>query len=160
MKVLIIEDDEHKLFRLRDFVAGELPYAEIREARAYRTGLGGLIQWSPDFVLLDMSMPTFEVTSIEKGGRSRPFGGREILHEMKRRRLLTKAIVVTQFDAFGSGDERQTLSQLRDELSKEYGPWYLGAVYYEPSETAWQRTLRRLLEKAQQKTTSISPAND
>lgn len=148
MKILIIEDDHNKLDRLRGLVSQELTHAEVKEARAYQKGLRLLRDWRPDLLLLDMSMPTYEVGTGEQGGRPRSFGGRQILHEMRRRKIGARVIIVTQFDVFGDGPEQKTLSQLKLELATEFRGLYVGAVYYDPAASDWGDDLRRMLNKA------------
>jgi len=64
--------------------------------RAHLTADAGLILAEvPDLVLLDMSMPTFDMTDKDKGGRHRGFGGRDILEDIARRGASTKVVIVT-----------------------------------------------------------------
>ncbi|QDT44621.1 hypothetical protein Pan241w_47340 [Gimesia alba] len=87
MLTVIIEDDENKRKQLVNFVKELLPSSEITERRSYQSGLKEILGSTPDLVLLDMSMPTFDVTPKDKGGRTRAYAGRDILEEIDRRLL-------------------------------------------------------------------------
>ena len=55
----------------------------------------------------------------------RLFGGEMLLHEMKRRHIMSKAIVVTQFDLFGKDEDEITLIDLDLRLMKQFPINYL-----------------------------------
>jgi hypothetical protein len=72
-----------------------------------------------------MTMPTYDVTPSERGGRTRVFGGREILRAIARRKLPARVIVVTQFESFGEGKQKKTLSELSQELRRDFPDNYV-----------------------------------
>lgn len=148
MKVLIIEDDPHKLMRLETFVSNALGAAAIVSKRAYQSGLDEAIEGVPDIIVLDMSLPTYEITPTEGGGRSRPYGGREILDEIKRKGLRPRVIVVTGLPSFGEGDEKMSLEEMKEILARDFPQIYRSTVYYHASEAAWQGALEAALRKA------------
>ncbi|NBC40019.1 response regulator transcription factor [Corallococcus exiguus] len=142
----MIEDDEDKRNRISDFIATIIT-AEIKEARSLQSGLQAIIAETHDVVILDMTMPTFDITSEEGGGRPQAYAGRELLRHMKRRNINTPAIVVTQFDRFGQGPNSLTLEELNKDLHASHPGHYLGTVYYSVTLDGWQDALSRLLSK-------------
>jgi DNA-binding response OmpR family regulator len=146
MKILLVEDDEDKREQLTAFFKNELNGTVI-EARSMQSGIKILINQSFDLIVLDMSMTTFDVTPTEKGGRPQPFGGREILYQMKRRKIGTKVIVVTQYDLFGKDDEETTLEELDKQLYTLFPNNYLGAIPYSVKFSGWQQSLLKTLSK-------------
>ncbi len=147
MKVLIIEDDPNKLAYLRDHLRSSLPQAELLEERSYRGGLKAIVDARPDCILLDMTLPTYELHGSERGGRTRPFGGREILREMRRRNISSRVVIVTQFESFGEGGGRKTLTEMAAELEREFATNYVATVYYNPSHSQWRADLGALLHE-------------
>jgi CheY-like chemotaxis protein len=143
--VLIVEDDENKSRQLSEFIRKSLTDAVVTERRSYRSGLYHIVHSELSLILLDMSMPTFDVSSQERGGRTRAYGGRDILDEMRRRKITTRVIVVTQFETFGEGADRTTLAELDSELKASFPGNYLGSVYYHPAQSNWQDDLRRIM---------------
>jgi hypothetical protein len=63
------------------------------------------------------------------------------LREIQRRNLPSLVVIVTQFETFGEGEERLTLSQLSEELAKEFPRHYSGTIYYHPAQSDWRASL-------------------
>jgi CheY-like chemotaxis protein len=145
MNVLIIEDDFNKISQLSTFVRGELPDANILERRSYQSGLKEAVGSLPDIIILDMSLPTYEVGGSEPGGRMRAFAGREILSQLKRRGVSTKVVIVTQFERFGEEGGVMTLDELKNDMKINFGGNYMGTVFYQPAESGWRNDLREAL---------------
>lgn len=148
MKILIIEDDLNKGRQLTGFLKQVVPGSIIRQARSYQSGLENIFEDAPDLVLLDMTLPTFDVSPTEAGWRTRPLGGMEVLSELHRMEVKCATIVVTQFESFGEGDDIVTLDELERRLGAEYSQLYLGVVAYQPSESGWREGLERLVRVA------------
>jgi hypothetical protein len=92
-----------------------------------------------------MTMPTYEISLAEKGGRIRPYAGREILSAIKRRKLVSKVVIVTQFESFGEGSEVMTLEQLKSRLQQEFPMNYVTTIFYQPSESGWRERLEQVV---------------
>src|SRR5437870_2531438 len=118
MKLLIIEDDENKRSEILSFLLRDMPQASVETAYSVHGGLGKLLDSSYDLVLLDMTMPTFDITAEEAGGRPQAYGGRAILRQMDRRKITTPVVIVTQFDRFGDAEDALTLHELNSELAR------------------------------------------
>jgi hypothetical protein len=146
MKMLIIEDDSHKMRRIAEEVKAFQKDADITEARSYRSGIANLMSLSFDFVLLDMSLPNFDISPEEDGFQTDPFAGRSILSEMFRKRVYTPTAVITMFDTFGDGNDLMTLDELDKELAQNFPQIYRGLVYYNSSEINWKEALRKIME--------------
>src|SRR5712671_1696051 len=105
MRVLIVEDDDNKRSRLIEFLGETLPSASIDIAKSFQSGLRQVRDKAANLVLLDMTLPTYDIGPDESGGNMHPFGGRDFLRQMKRLKVITPVIVVTQFETFGSGPD-------------------------------------------------------
>jgi DNA-binding NarL/FixJ family response regulator len=145
MTALIIEDDELKTERLKGFLSYELPKQLIEVARSYKSGLRALVAKTHDLVILDMTLPTFDIAPGSDGGRPLNLGGRELLRQMKRRSIAYPTVVVTGFDAFGADPQYVTLAQLDGELRAEFGSFYIGSVYFNATSDDWRDQLRFLI---------------
>lgn len=145
MNLLIIEDDMNKIKQIKDVI--EVNYKEIivQEAYSYQSGMEIVLDLSPDIILLDMSLPTYDITTKEKGGRPRSFGGRDILSEIKRKKIDSKAIIVTQFEDFQDEKESKNLYELKKQLAREFKRNYIGTVFYQPSGIEWQSELKKII---------------
>src|SRR4051794_5918194 len=145
MKVLIIDDDINKIRQLKTFVVERFPCLEIEERRSYQSGARAAVLDTPEIILLDMTMPTFNVGGKETGGRERRYAGIQILRNVRRKEIRTKVIVVTQFERFGEGDEQITIHELREKLSQEFSGMYAGTIYYEAADSKWTEQLHKLM---------------
>jgi len=145
MKVLIVDDDLNKVRQLTSFVRKEFPDAAIEERRSYQSGLKAAILSTPDIVVLDMTMPTFDVGGKEKGGRERRYAGLHILRQLRRKGVHTHVVIVTQFERFGEGDELITLDELREQLVKECDENYVSTIFYQAADSNWTDKLREVL---------------
>ncbi len=137
MKVLIVEDTDIKRKVLSDFIATNYANSDIVEAVSFQDGVDKLKYGPYDIVLLDMTMPTYNITSEDAGGKKRPFAGREIISKMFRRKLHYPVIVVTRFDVFPDEHCNITLQELHSQLTDEYSSVYKGYVFYDQVKTGW-----------------------
>jgi DNA-binding response OmpR family regulator len=140
MKVLVVEDDDDKRDELAAFIDRHYTVTGLDTARSFQSGLKKILADRPDFILLDMTMPNFDRSVVEDGGRPHPFAGREILRQMVRSRVSTPVLVVTQFDRFGEESDYMTLQQLTDELARKF-PNYIGAVQFKGNVDDWKPAL-------------------
>jgi DNA-binding NarL/FixJ family response regulator len=150
MNIVIVEDDLNKLRQIADMVQSEVPTAHVAECHSYQSGLSAIVNDAPDLVIVDMSMPTFDIAPGRQGGRTRAYGGRDILAEVVRRQLPSKVVVVTQFESFHDRDGTVTLSQLRRTLERNYSSHYLMAIYYNAAESTWRTELSEALRRMAQ----------
>lgn len=149
MKILIIEDDEYKAKQLIDFLKSKYDNENLNLCikGAFQSGMDAISKNNYDIILLDMSMHSFEENTQQRSaGRHRPYGGREILNEMKRKNLFIPTIVVTQFSIFGEGDERLDAIQLDKLLNRDYSEMYFGMIHYNASILNWKDKLYDTIE--------------
>lgn len=147
MKLLIVEDDRNKLGQLRELVTQRFPNINIDTRFSYNNGAKSALSGEYQLILLDMSMPAFDASLSTSAGSPLHFAGREILRQMKRRGVEAKAIVVTQFDTFGEGNNRMSLEELTEELQNDYPESFLGTVYYNPKQEQWKVELTKYLSE-------------
>jgi CheY-like chemotaxis protein len=148
--ILIIEDDMRKGEQLLTLVTSLAPTATVKMARSYRSGITAVRDTKPALVLLDMSMPTYDVTDTDDGGRTRGYGGRDILDEIFRHGYETKVLVVTGFDVFGEGRDRKTLEQVDADLRELFSEHYLGSVHYGSADAKWRAVITDVVLSALQ----------
>jgi DNA-binding NarL/FixJ family response regulator len=146
MKILFIEDHPHKRGQVLNFLSETFPNAEVIVKGSYNSGLKELIQNSLDynFLLLDISMPNYDISPEESGGDFLPLAGKLILKEMYLREISTKAIVVSMHGSFEGGTK---LTELDNELRRDFSENYIGYVYFSPISTEWKNQLENLIKK-------------
>jgi CheY-like chemotaxis protein len=150
MKILLVEDDEDKARTVRDFLASEFKPSSLTLARSFSSGLRQLATQASDLdlVILDMSMPSFDVTPNEPtGGAPESFAGRDLLEQMKLRGIVVPTIVLTMLDSFGEAPNKVSLDQLIKKLKEEFGATFVGHVYYSTAVEGWKGPLRKLVRE-------------
>ncbi len=145
--ILLAEDEAHKSKNVRDFFSSHYPQASIAEAASVRSAIARLGRESFDLILLDMSLPTFDVAAGEGGGRPQGAGGMEILNEFERLSYSPLVIVVTQYADFSIDGKWYLLSELECELREEHGDVFLGLVEFDNANLDWKRALISLMDQ-------------
>lgn len=151
MNILIIEDDEDKSKKLEEFIISEFPVASMQFAKSLNSGLKALINGrdSLDIILLDMSMPTFDISQQEpRGGEPENYAGKELLAQMCLRSIKVPVIIVTMFDSFGEAPKRVSLEQLIEDIKARFSPPFKGYVYYNSAQEGWRTSLKQLINES------------
>ena len=145
MKILIVEDDENKRFQLVDFISKNFLENDISTAKSYQSGLRSIINFPPDVIILDMTMPTYDISIDEDGGRPQHYAGREILRQMNRKNIQIPTLVVTGFDHFGVGESYMSREQLDLQLMIDHSSFYRGTIYFNAAMEDWKPQLHNAL---------------
>jgi len=131
MKILIIDDTPNKIKNLEKTIKEYSSDFIIEKRESYQTGYNALKSDSFDLVLLDMSIPLYDLE-----GNVEPLGGKFFLIEMERIGIDTNVIVVTQFPNFGAGKSQLTLDELNADI-KQYKN-YKRTIFYDSKNTKWK----------------------
>lgn len=148
MRLLLVEDDALKSDRIIDFLRREYPNADIDIQRSYQSGLKAAERAQFDLLILDMTLPTFDVGPRIREGRSRTMGGRELMRKLKLKGIPLKAVVVTQFSTFGEGPSAINFDTLMEECEAELSGVFCGGVSYKASSSIWMSELKALIHSA------------
>lgn len=136
MIIWLVEDDGFKRDKLRACLVELFPDVEVREAKSAKSALNLMKGELPDLIVLDMSLPTFDIGPTEAGGRPQGFGGVEVLREMERKDVVVPVVVVTQFEVFG--EERMSIEELQSQLADKHASTFAGLVFYEAATEQWR----------------------
>ncbi|WP_460140199.1 response regulator transcription factor [Pseudomonas sp. S2_E01] len=139
--ILIVEDNNHKREKIIGFIKDNFPLWSVSEAHSFTAGCQRVLENVYDVILLDMSLPTYDKSATESGGRFRTFGGREIARKVMRRKIESKVLFITQFESFSERGHSQTLESIDKELLVECGAAYLGLIYYDSSKSIWKEKI-------------------
>lgn len=145
MKILLVEDNHFKREKVLEFLR-QLPEIKLEEAASYNRGLTAAASTEFDLVVLDMSMPTFDRTETERGGRFRVFGAKEIVSRLKRQNKLSPFVILTGYSQFSDEKDSFNLSQIHD-LFTLYDEYYLGTIYFDSASSVWKQELTKVFEK-------------
>lgn len=146
MRILFIEDHPLKKAQVQNFLLESFPKCKIEARGSYISGMKELIFNSKkyDILLLDISMPNYDISSEDSGGDWMPLAGKQILKQMYLREIPTKTIVVTMHGSFDDGTK---ITELDNELKKEFEDNYIGYVYYSQINIDWKEQLENLIKE-------------
>lgn len=151
MKVLLIEDEQHKANDLTSKILknGVAPDG-LKTVRGVRQAVLEVSSSHYDLIVLDMALPTFADGGIDGsgGGTAQALGGIEILRALSLMGGATKVIIVTQYPEIILGGSRVKLNQAGKLISKKYGQDVLGAVLYSYNTPEWENAFDALMRKA------------
>jgi CheY-like chemotaxis protein len=147
LNILLVEDEDPKRIHVTTFIQECAVNASIVTAKSVNSALDALEDSVPDLLLLDMSLPTFDVGDGEPGGRPQGFGGIEILRHMTYAGIDCPTLVITGYEAFPrEAGKPVDLTQLRRELEDEFPEVFRGILHYNSTFDEWKVDLKRLLD--------------
>ena len=147
MKILVIEDDQNKSKQIIEFIIDNFPLEDYILKKSYQSGLKEILLNEYDIILLDMQLPNFDIKSGEDGYKFRKLAGEDILKELKRKKRISKVIVVTQFETFGEGESFIELNDLKKRLSEQFKNLYVDTVFYSADKSIWKKQLDEIMKK-------------
>ncbi len=144
--ILLVEDEAPKSTHIERFLNSLSSRVTITYAQSVNSAIDALEKQLPDLLLLDMSLPTFDIGEHESGGRPQGFGGLEIMRYMKMAEINCPTIVITGYEAFlREAGNLVELSQLRTEWAEEFPQYIKGVLHYNSTYDEWKTELGRAL---------------
>lgn len=145
MNILIVEDDSYKSEALVQFIESEFFDVNIILRNSLSSGILEIMSDSDlDVILLDMSMPSYDVTPKDpSGGVPESFAGVDFLSHMDLMGLNIPVVVVTQFENF----EDMHVNVLIEQLCKEYKDIFMGWIYFKSTSSEWKYKLSEVIKR-------------
>ncbi len=149
MKILLIEDDSYKANAICNFLSEELQIANVVWKESLSSGTFELLDNTGyNLILLDMSMPSYDVSDKDPaGGIPESYAGEDFLAQMTILDIDVPVIVVTQFDKFDEGDDSFSLESLDKRLLEKHSDIYFGAIYFRSTSNEWKTNLKIKIEE-------------
>lgn len=142
MKVLLVEDDEHKTNDIISYIESLNKKIEVAIARSVESGVQAAVDNQYDLILLDMTIPNFDITEKSDGGKSYKNGGEIIVKELLDEEVEFRCAVITQYETFNN----ETIDQISQRISHLCGDNYLGYVKYSTNTESWRQGLKEYIE--------------
>ena len=140
-KILIVDDDDFKINNIKDALNEVNANYIIDVEKSLNYGLRRIRKETFDIILLDMSMPTFNIKDSKDFDS---YGGKSFLQEMNRKKVGIPVVVITQYDLFGEGSSQKTADNLDEEFKKSFSN-YKGMVKYSSIQNEWKTSLKESL---------------
>lgn len=142
MKVLLVEDDEHKMNDIIMNLKTTMKDVNIDTAYSIASGVETAIDNRYDLILLDMTIPNFDITETSDGGKSYKNGGEIIVKELLDEEVVFRCAIITQYETFNN----ETIDQIGQRMKVLCGENYFGYVKYSTSDDSWKDSLKKLIE--------------
>lgn len=142
MKILLVEDDEHKMNDIISFIDTLKKEILVVTARSVESGVQAAVDSQYDLILLDMTIPNFDITEISDGGKSYKNGGEIIVKELIDEDVVFRCAVITQYETFNN----ETIDQISQRIRQLCGDDYLGYVKYSTNTESWREGLKELIK--------------
>lgn len=140
MKGLLIEDDPNKAQKVLSYLQDNFSHIKMKLKISYQSGLKEIFENEFDFILLDMSLPSYDQNTSSSSGKPRNFGGRDILKEMKRYKKSSSVMILTQYNEFDGGSI--SINELDTQLKNKFDLMYKGYIIYNSKrKEEWQNEL-------------------
>lgn len=147
-KILIIEDNPHKLDRIVLNIKENFLSVDVSVSRSFSSGVKKALAEKFDVIVIDMSLPTYDRSDLEAGGRNRPFGGLEIVRKLQRKSISSKILFITQYESFSDHGRTYTFETLNAVVKNECKDFFLGFIMYDSSRTKWKEEMNSAIKVA------------
>lgn len=142
MNFLVIEDDEYKKDKIFNCLEDTFKGFKYSYVKSVSSALSELETLDPEtIVLLDMSLPTYDLDDTNSGGRPQGFGGIEILRNMEFYELQNKVIVITQYESIAFDNRVLDANALRIELAQEFPDNFYELIQFNVVTDSWKAEL-------------------
>ena len=145
MRILLVEADDHKMNDIIGYIRTLNMTIEISTARSVESGVQSAIDNSFNLLLLDMTIPNFDITEKSDGGKSYKNGGEIIVKELLDEDVDFNCAVITQYETFNN----ETIDQIGLRIQRLCGKKYFGFVKYNTSNESWKNDLKQMLENVE-----------
>ncbi len=141
MRVLIVEDEDPKRQLVERFCKAAFAELSIEHARSVRSAIDRLRHPTIDLVLLDMSLPTFDIAADDGGGRPQPTGGIEVVRVLEMMERSVPVLIVTAYATVIIQGKQLSLSELDSLMLADHEQLYRGMVYFNSTFDGWEADL-------------------
>ncbi|RXE52671.1 MULTISPECIES: response regulator [Pseudomonas fluorescens group] len=141
MKILIVEDDDYKLERIKAFAKGEFDSVVMTTSDNLKVALEAIAEDSYDLIFVDMAIPSHPTMAGQ--GTPVPFntGGLSVLMELAALNRKDPCIIITQYPDIEISGEYIPLSQVKEKLPLLLECEVMACIFYDEDNDVWQNEL-------------------
>lgn len=142
VRILLVEDDDHKIADLEPIVSSVLPSAYLTIKRSVREGTVAVKGGHFDLVILDLSLPTFDQKAFASGGTAQPQGGFEVLRMLDHIDRRPEILIVSQYYQVEFDGSYVPLDQSVEIIASRFGAKIMGVSIYDMESDEWASKFR------------------
>lgn len=141
MKILIVEDDDYKLERIKSFAEKEFGSVVMIARDNLKVALEAIAEDSYDLIFVDMAIPSHPTMAGQ--GTPVPFntGGLSVLMELAALNRKDHCIIITQYPDIEISGEYIPLDQVKEKLPLLLECEVLACIFYDEDNDIWQNEL-------------------
>jgi CheY-like chemotaxis protein len=147
MRVLLVEDDEHKRVSIVSALDACSASVNILVAESLYTGIDLIGDIEYDLVVLDMAIPSHPPVPGEGSPVSFNTGGLDILLELDSRGRSDRCIVITQFPEIEISQVFYPVEVAAAVIEKELGYKVIDCIAYSDVDGDWLKQFSNLLKR-------------
>lgn len=141
MDIMLVEDDEFKAADISRVLADHMPDSTISRAASVNSALKGITVNKPNLVILDMSLPTFDLSGPGGGGSPQSQGGVEVLRLSRRLKQETTFIIITQYPGIEIDGVEVPLANAAKKLTDHFKIKVRVCIGYDFESDKWRQDL-------------------
>ncbi len=143
--ILIVEDNHHKRTNIIESISSAYSSLSIDVCHSFTSAWKSILENEYKLICLDMSLPTFDQTETGTGGAFRTFGGKELARKLKRRKIDTPFIFITQYKNFSQDDSIYSFESIKLEINNNHPEQCKGFILYSNSSSEWKDELSKAI---------------
>lgn len=148
MEILIVEDDSYKYSKIAALLKDRFEEATFLHEDSVHDAVKYIRNYTPDLLILDMSLPSHSLQAGQGNPVSMPAGGVEIIMELK---ILGKTnipiVVVTQYPDLEIEDEYYSIEESKIVIADIYKIKNISVIYYDNDSTEWVEKFNESLDE-------------
>lgn len=146
MNLLIIEDDDFKSKRLKDFFFTNAPGTKIKESSSLVQAISEINKKSYNLIIVDMAIPSHPINPGEGAPMSLLTGGLDILLEIKALGRNDPCIIITQYHEIEISGELYPIDKASKAIKDMLDCDVVGCIEYSEDHSDWKINLKIILE--------------
>ncbi|MDC5626366.1 response regulator [Acinetobacter sp. 12966] len=154
MNILLVEDEIPKKEHIKSFIATLFKEIECEYSIDVVCSVNSALDWIeesiPDLLILDMSLPTFDINLEKKefGGNPQGFGGIEVLKNLKIDKIICKTLIITGYEAFSKKDSKPIdINTIKSDLLMKYPEYIIDVLHFNSTYDTWKVKLKSSIEE-------------
>lgn len=144
--ILVVEDNEFKRKRIVEVLGNEFDNVIVSECYSFTSAWQLIPEKLFDLIILDMSLPTFDIKDTDSSGNFRVFGGKELARKLTKRKIPSKFVFISQYKNFSDNVNSYSFDSLKSELIDKYSNACLGFLYYSNTKSEWREELVHIVK--------------
>lgn len=146
MRVLIVEDDPHKLNKLSTEISKFSVLQDTKKVTSLQEAMAAVSSSTFDLVVLDMAIPSHTGGLGGIDVYSQPVGGLDILLYLSVNDIPAKVIIVTQYPTVEYNQQHIPLHDLKNELSRDSVENVVDVIFFS-EDNDWKEPFNRALRR-------------